>query len=528
MKEKSILESWNFKNKTPRPKQIETFQFIEENMHKTYFFCELPTGTGKSNLALTIANYFSQFNHQKAAYILTHQKILQEQYTKEFSKDHGLVSLYGKSNYRCGGKGTTCDLGSLVTPKCSSCPSIIQSEQAKNANFTVLNYSLALSTFKYTEKFTPRNLMVLDECHTLEAILTDHNNIAISKYSCDKYRIAYQYSDDMHVMYDWIKNEYNPVMVKVLADLMADNDDVITHKRPVTKTDLPILKQINYFLDHLHIIHDFLENDIDDINKEFIITGDDKNLKIKYVFGASTFREFVQPMADKFLFLSATIFDYEEMCKNLGIPVEEACFISLDSDFDPDNRPVIYHPIMKMNYGWDKNIAGKQQMLNSIRTILEEHSEENGIIHTGNYSISTWLADNLEDCGHEIFHHNPNSGDKRNDIIDAFIQSKKPSLLLSPSVTEGLDMVDDLSRFVIFAKVPYLSLGDKWVKRRMDNSNNWYLLNALKDILQGTGRIVRHHDDHGVAYILDESFDHLFKNMKHKIPKWWMSAFHRL
>jgi Rad3-related DNA helicase len=329
-------------------------------------------------------------------------------------------------------------------------------------------------------------------------------------------------------MYDWIKNEYNPVMIDVLEKLTIENDDIISNKRKVTKADVPILKQINFLLDHLHIISDFLEIDIDDINKEFIITGDDKNLKIKYVYGASTFREFVQPMADKFLFLSATIFDYEEMCNNLGIPVEEACFISLDSDFDPDNRPVIYKPIMKMNYGWDKNIEGKEGMLETIKAILKEHHDENGIIHTGNYSISTWLADNLEDCGHDIFHHNPNSGDKRNDIIDAFIKNKKPSLLLSPSVTEGLDMVDDLSRFVIFAKVPYLTLGDKWVKRRMEASNTWYLLNALKDILQGTGRIVRHHNDHGVAYILDESFDHLFKNMKHKIPKWWMSAFHRI
>ena len=68
-------------------------------------------------------------------------------------------------------------------------------------------------------------------------------------------------------------------------------------------------------------------------------------------------------------------------------------------------------------------------------------------------------------------------------------------VLISPSLTEGLDLKEDLGRFSIFVKVPYPFLGDEWVKRRLELSDEWYQRQAFQNIVQGGGRVVRTPDD---------------------------------
>ena len=51
-------------------------------------------------------------------------------------------------------------------------------------------------------------------------------------------------------------------------------------------------------------------------------------------------------------------------------------------------------------------------------------------------------------------------------MYEEHLVSKDPTILVSPSLMEGIDLVDDLSRFQIIVKVPYASLGDKHVKKK--------------------------------------------------------------
>jgi len=97
-------------------------------------------------------------------------------------------------------------------------------------------------------------------------------------------------------------------------------------------------------------------------------------------------------------------------------------------------------------------------------------------------------------------------------------------LLISPSITEGLDLKDDLGRFAIWAKVPFPFLGDNWVKRRQQLSSDWYSRQAMIAMIQGGGRIVRSKDDWGHVYILDESFGNLLKYSKRFLPKWFTES----
>jgi len=216
----------------------------------------------------------------------------------------------------------------------------------------------------------------------------------------------------------------------------------------------------------------------------------------------------------------------EGFCSDLGIDPDDAAFLSLGSEFDPENRPVYYMPQMKMNYKWQDtdNKAARKEMLSVIHQLCEIHQGESGIIHTGNFKIAEWLVNNLK-IEQQIFHHNPDSGDDRNSVINAFTNSPKPGVLISPSSTEGLDLKDDQGRFAIFAKVPYGFLGDQWIKKRMEMSNEWYQRQAIIDVIQGGGRVVRGNDDKGTVYILDQSFGYLYQQTYSQVPQWWKDGY---
>ena len=91
-------------------------------------------------------------------------------------------------------------------------------------------------------------------------------------------------------------------------------------------------------------------------------------------------------------------------------------------------------------------------------------------------------------------------------------------VVLGPSLIEGLDLKDNISRFQIFAKVPYLSLSDKFVKVKMQINPAWYRWAAIINVLQGTGRSVRHETDYAVTYILDASLADLIHNSRKAFP----------
>ena len=69
---------------TPRKQQLEVIPKIIESLSKNKFFVlEAPTGSGKSMIATTLCNYYSQKDSRTT--ILVHQKVLQEQYRNDVS-----------------------------------------------------------------------------------------------------------------------------------------------------------------------------------------------------------------------------------------------------------------------------------------------------------------------------------------------------------------------------------------------------------------------------------------------------------
>jgi ATP-dependent DNA helicase DinG len=461
------------------------------------------------------------------AYICTPQRILQAQYEQSFDPSY-LASLYGKSNYPCANRNVTCDIGSLLKPPCRDCPHEAAKANARRSPNTVFNYTLALLTFSYLESFKPRKLIVLDECHTLEDHLTEFSAAEITERRCKRYHIDWKRSETLESARLWLENVYL-VKIKNVVITMRDEVEELMERSHLSSGEMNKVREFNSLEEHYEELCTIVALPPEYLTKMYVLVHDKTFIKFKPLTGAYNFKTILEPMAEKFLFMSSTVLNYKGFCNDLGIDSSKAAFLSLGSEFEPDKRPVYFMPQMKMNAAWnnDENAVGRRKMLNATREILEAHENESGIIHTANFALSRWLVEHLGTIKtHDIWHHNPESGDDRNKVIKAFQQSKKPAILISPSITEGLDLVGDKARFAIFAKVPFGYLGDQWIKARMDLSTEWYQRQAVIDVIQGGGRIVRSTEDWGHVYILDASWAYLFSQVKQCVPQWWLDAYH--
>jgi ATP-dependent DNA helicase DinG len=537
---KDILDCWPFPEFKSRDNQIVALNWLQKQDAK-YLLLELPVGSGKSAIGLTFSKWFAQFKssyydddgtklERNNSFILTPQRMLQLQYEKsvEDNDEIDMASLYGRSNYTCKPHNTTCDIGNEIKPKCTGCPCDIAREIAKEADEAVMNYALALNSFAFTDGFSPRKLIIFDECHTIEEHLVSFGTLSITKARGDKYKLPFLIPENQKDAYIWVRDRYLDKLTDKVLD-MKSTYDTLKERTDLKAKDKKFIKDYNTLSKHMRQTKKLLQMDLETFNKEYVFTSDKIKFEFKRLYGRETFQHILEPMADKFLFMSSTILNKKGFCEDLGLDPEDTAFLSMGSEFDVKNRKVIYLPQTKMNAKWNKpeNASGKKKMLDTVNAITAMNKEHSGIIHTGNYQIAKWLTENLK-TSQKIYHHNPGTGAKmdRNSIITAFQEEPKPSILISPSITEGLDLKDDLGRFAIFCKIPFGFLGDAWIKTRMNISDEWYKRRALIDIIQGGGRIVRTETDWGTVFILDESWGFLFRTTNYMIPPWWKAAYY--
>jgi ATP-dependent DNA helicase DinG len=538
MNDKNIRDYWPFgPTRPPRKSQTTAFHWLQSiPQNKKYILMEMPVGAGKSNTAITLSGYLA--DPYGNSFVLTPQRILQAQYEASF-EPHLVSALYGRSNYECHPKHTNCDVGNDIKPKCSSCPYREAHTTAMNSPNMILNYTKALFLFAQAErlKLPQRKLMIFDECHTLENHLTEFNAVTISDLRCKKIGIKYYLAKTANRALEWIETDYFPAIKKKFlqyASVVEDiNADLETSARKLSKSEQQDYKNYKEFKEHIALVNNLLTQGHEQIHERFVFVPEKMSFRFRELYGRTVFHGMVKPMAERFLFMSSTILNKDAFCRDLGLDPTEAEFISLDSEFPAENRPVVFMPQMKMNFEWDepKNDENRKDMIVKIKEVCELHENESGIIHAGNFKISEWLVQELTGLvPHKIVHHNPSSEMGRDDVINDFLATseKNPTILVSPSITEGLDLKEELARFCIFVKVPFGNLGDNWIKRRKELSTEWYQRQALINIIQGAGRIVRSADDHGNTYILDSSFAYLFNQMRRYVPNWWLDAYHEV
>lgn len=524
----------------PRNEQIIAINFalnafLREG--KRFVIEEMPTGVGKSAIAVTVARYIASVHPSKhddmfvsGAYVLTTQKILQEQYVDDFQK-LGLESIKSSSNYQCRfyieqscaeslrvlTKLESRLMGTPFFKQCKgSCAYKEQKTKFLQAPMGVTNFSYFLAETMYGGALEPRQLLVVDEAHNVENEIAKFVAVRIEPGSeREVVKISVPSFIDQAQAFGWIRDVYLPaalkhmdkVAKKIAVALLKDDKPsraTLKHMRENENLDKHICK-INRF------IESYNQND-------WVYNKDEKSVEFKPVDISRDTNYCLFKTSPYVLMMSATILDNDFFCETLGIRPNDMAFKSFDSPFPASKRPIHYLPSGKMSAAEiDRTLP---VMVEMVREILNQHPTEKGIIFAHSYRILQAIKDSIKDR-RLLFQTN---GEVRERILWEHSRSPEPTVLVSPSMTEGVDLRDELSRFQVFCKIPYPFLGDQFVKRKMSRSPKWYPFVTARTIVQAAGRSIRNENDYATSYILDGSWEWFLKQNRKMFPEYFLKA----
>ena len=511
---------------TMRPQQEQALEFVLDNINKYRFIClEITTGGGKSGIAITLAKWIEKnypSSGQPGAYLVTTQKILQQQYVDDFPF---LANIWSKSNYQCQHrKKASCEEGLFLAttfPESEESQHCLESciyKEAKDAFLngpaSLTNISFMLHEVEYNKKMPTRQLLVVDECHNLEQAIVDFVAIKIDRGHCEKeLGIKYFFSatNDMVETRNWVETKYYPVLSAKVKEITEE----IGVKKEKSKEARGLIKSLFSFQQKLSAVERLLDK-FDPL--DWVSNHDLDFFEIKPLYASRFAERCLFSKGDKVLLMSGTILDKDTFCRNIGIRPEEACFLSLPSPFPVENRSVFVLPVGSMSY---KNIqVTLPDMSAKVQSIIKEnHPDDKGIIHTHNYNIARYLKEN--DATKRMLLHDSQN---RMEIYQSHLNTTKNTVLVSPSFTEGIDLVNDFSRFQIVCKMPYPYLKDNYILTKMKRCKSWYEWMTTKTLIQGLGRSIRSEQDYAISYILDADFNYFYKKNAFLFPDWFKES----
>src|SRR2546428_271411 len=162
---------------TPRPEQARLLAAVADAIAEALddpaaarvVLVEGPPGVGKSHIAMTLARWSGD------AYLLTSQKLLQDQYEREFGAELQIVK--GRDNYACDrypGAHVPTSRGACRRPRgpLCQCPYVRAKTAALGAPIFCANTAyFATLRHWHAERLRRRRLLIVDEAHNLEAQL---------------------------------------------------------------------------------------------------------------------------------------------------------------------------------------------------------------------------------------------------------------------------------------------------------------------------------------------------------------------
>ena len=504
---------------------------------KKFCIIEAGTGVGKSAIGLTLGRYLDDYycrkftsddvDYKPGTYFLTTQRILQEQYEKDFGRPRGsMCSLYSASNYSCSyKKGNDCrtSLQELKgekkgSPFFKAC-AIGCKYKEKKKNFlesreSITNFPYFILESTYSGKITPRNVLVIDEAHNTESVLSTFVEMGISQYFAEKIiKVKWPAKVTPVNFVKWVLTDYYPKLQSQILHMQEKIEELgLSGKVKDLKS---IAMRYDMMTGHASKLEVFLQEYSPD---NWIMEQQETEVRgyTKVIYRAVDVSKFAKDylfkMGRKVIFLSATILNGKAFAESLGIQEGEYDSISIGSPFPIENRPVFTQGIGSMSANAiEKSLPNLKA---AVEAILEQHEGEKGIIHCHTYKIANYLKRNIRNK--RLLTHDSNNRDA---VLKKHTTTKKATVLLSPSMTEGVDLKGDLSRFQIICKIPYPYLGDQIVRKRMHKHKDWYGLQTAKAIVQSCGRSVRSNKDVAVTYILDSDWKRFYGKNKHIFPK---------
>lgn len=505
---------------------------------------DAPTGSGKSLIAMWSAHVLKELGNR--GYLVTSDLMLQDQYEEDFKRFKlGWPSIRGVDNYECIVNDLPFSLGDCKMKgigyeqaeklSCwNQCGYLQARRRAKELPVALFNYSYYLIQRNYVEDkmiqddrevpFPKRDFVFFDEAHKVDSIVQSHFSPRIDKGTVNLFKEVNRFVQKHAINAAWVTENR---IASIVDRLMREDDpqELMKHigefrgiaisyrkvkqaalKQSKTRFkggDIP--KDWQTFFGRMDRLKDIWckFDDYHDIIKELgtaaiVIKRNELETQFLCLEEAMMIDKFLQKKSGFKVFMSATLGDIRAFAKHTKMG--NAKVIRMDNNFSYKKSPIVFVNRHKLSFRErEQNLPKVVQTLDKI---LEKHKGQSGIIHAGSYDFMNYINAKSK---HKFSFVTYDSAKERGGAIELFnkIDGK---VLVGPSLLEGLDLKDDKSRFQIFFKVPYPSLGDPLVKAKMTAFPGWYDWKTGIAIQQGAGRSIRSKDDWAITYILDACF----------------------
>lgn len=516
---------------------------------KKYAVLNIGTGGGKSVIAVTLGKILSKF--AGPVKITTKTRTLQKQYEDSFGS--GVQILWGKTHYSdlyegYEGKVHTCG---------KSCPGFTYKHESKECLWTLAKGKYMGSDVGVTNNamylsappFRSSHVVIVDECHNAIEDLIELSRLEISsQYIIDRIE-EYKLDEYVNTKYlktcaDWESSipegEVAGKNIVIHLNRLADHvKTIIPHFTEVhkhyeklaeeypTKTNMNAVDKLAGVINKLcTLVRLAPEVNQDSACFESLYTRDENEHVVSSTIVSTTYQpaeSAVKILTNStfVIMMSATTGSYEQVSKALRMSPNDGIYVESPVAFPVENRKVHIEKVGSVNYKNIKTMLSPEgSIIKRIQSIMNQHLDVRGIIHSVSYSNAYSILESLRELDSYLANRIviPPKGTQ----VDEDYISSLPvrSVIVSPSVTEGVDFKNDLARFQIIMKIPFGYLGDTYVASKADKDPDWYLDTTAKVVTQMVGRIVRSATDYGDTYILDSSYDRI----NAFLPKWLRDA----
>lgn len=365
------------------------------------------------------------------------------------------------------------------------------------------------------------NSVLVSNCHNVENELGKFVEVTFSeRFAKTVLDCKVPKLDAPDKVFDWIKGPYKKSLTKCMSSLEKKLSDHFNEGGSVGISDLS--KKYEMLDKHCCKVNRFIETYNPDnwvMNPVGAPAGErgGRKFEFKPVDVSSFGYDHLYRFGTHIIMMSASVVDKDTFCKSVGVDPKDAAYLRLPSPFPIENRPIHYLGVGSMSMSHIDDTLPK--LTETVKSLLDLHSKEKGMIHCVNYRIAQHLIDHIKSP--RLLLHN---SDNREEMIQQHLKSKDPTVLVSPSMTEGVDLADDASRFQILCKVPFPYLGDRVIQLRKARNSTWYSMMTARAVIQALGRSVRNDTDYATSYILDADWERFFRTNTQMFPAEFSSA----
>ena len=461
-----------------------------------------------------------------------------------------------------------------------NCEYVKTRKRAVRSKACLMTYQLFIQTFKMVSsddnnpyQFKQRDVIFCDECHNIPNITETRTHAHMKQKDLDTILNIYDYvySKKVNIFSEQDKeNDYSSIWIKKYSkediinrfeknwkilsnpESRKDEDDIASKDysdmlqeistvceeikqyltmqklkaKNLSKEDMKIFGITNWFWDYALEFIEYYRL-IAECGKEYQLKEiDDKTRKDEGVI--VTFRclkedyivyKYLLTKANFKVMLSATIGGHTAFDENMGFTYtadKTSEMKRIPSTFDFTQSPV--HFLNKFKMSMREREISFQHLKKLVYSICTtKFKSERGIIQTGSYDIAKKLYDDapLEVKSRMLVYN----GSREKTSMVTIHKISSDTILVGPTLNEGVDLPGDECRFIIILKVPYPSLGDRYVKEKIKFFPLWYNSSTSNEIIQGIGRGIRFDGDWCVTYIFDACFWNLYLSTQEQYPE---------